>query len=351
MAISDCVKVAIHDRPGSFSDRWIEYCKESNINYRIVDCYNNKIVEELKLNNVLLWNYIHSNYVDTKIARYVINAAEKMGLVVFPSSDTCRTFDNKIGQKYQLESIQAPIVPTYIFYNKNNAMEWIEKASFPKVFKLSKGAGALNVLLVNNIKEGQKLIQLAFSRGFKVSSGHIIENIQKFSISKTNIILYWYNKFKRLPNSIKNIYSINKMMGREIGYVYFQDYIPNLLYDTRVVIIGKRAFAFRRYVRKNDFRASGSGIVSTDPKEISIEIIQIGFQISNTLKLQSAAYDFIIDNNGKPYLVEVSYTFPSNKQVKDCPGHWDNNLNWIEGEMWPQDAIIQDLIVQFKTCG
>lgn len=43
------------------------------------------------------------------------------------------------------------------------------------------------------------------------------------------------------------------------GYIYFQDFIPNNNYDTRVKVIGNRCAALRRYNRKNDFRASGSG--------------------------------------------------------------------------------------------
>ncbi len=27
-----------------------------------------------------------------------------------------------------------------------------------------------------------------------------------------------------------------------------------------------------------------------------------------------------------------------------CPGHWDRSLAWQEGHMWPQDAILTDII-------
>ena len=38
------------------------------------------------------------------------------------------------------------------------------------------------------------------------------------------------------------------------GYVYFQDFIPDNQFDTRVTVIGNRAFAFIRKVRPGDFR-------------------------------------------------------------------------------------------------
>jgi glutathione synthase/RimK-type ligase-like ATP-grasp enzyme len=343
------IRVAIHHRAGSFSDRWIEYCEENRINYTVVDCQANDIVEKLKFYDVLLWNWEHTNYRDIKLAPHVISAAEKMGLLVFPSTDSCQTFDNKIAQKYQLESIGAPLVPTFIFFEEKTALDWLSGTSFPKVFKLSRGSAALNVSLIKNYAEGKYIVKKAFRSGFKNSSGHVKENLIKLSSQRARGQYDWLGKIKRLPNSLFNIYRINRMMGREIGYAYFQEFIPNQKHDTRVVIIGNRAFAFQRKVREGDFRASGSGFTVTAPEIIDTDFIKIGFEISDKLNLQSAAYDFIRDVTNVPYLLEVSYTFPSNKQVKDCPGHWDKNMNWHEGTMWPQDAIISDIMREMEV--
>jgi glutathione synthase/RimK-type ligase-like ATP-grasp enzyme len=340
------LRIAIHHRPGSFSDRWIEYCNEKQISYSIVNCYDSDIIAKLRGFDVLLWNWHQGNYRDVRAAPSVINAAEKMGLVVFPNTDTCRTFDNKVSQKYQLESIGAPLAPTYVFYDEKTALEWLGLTSFPKVFKLSRGASALNVRLVRNYREGKSLVRKAFLWGFRNSSGQIKENLSKLSSKKTRGSYDWVGKIKRLPNTLLSIYRANKMMGREIGYVYFQEFIPNLKYDTRVVVIGNRIFAFRRWVREKDFRASGSGLIDASPENIDKDFIFIAYETSCKLKLQCAAYDFVKDESSKPLLLEVSYTFPSNTKVKDCPGHWDKDLNWHEGAMWPQDAILEDIITK-----
>lgn len=339
-------RIAIHHSPSSFSERWIQYCKEKKLCFQIVNCFSNNIVYMLKSFDILLWNWYHGSYRDVRAAPVIIKAAEKLGLVVFPSSETCRSFDNKVAQKYQLESIGAPLVPTYVFYDEKTALEWLEKTTFPKVFKLSRGAGSMNVRLVKNFNEGRMLVKKAFTSGFKCTSGHLKENFGKFISAKTRKNFDLFGKTIRLPISLKSIYYTNKMMGREIGYVYFQDFIPNLKYDTRIVTIGNRAFAFRRMVRKNDFRASGSGLIDSEPEKINIKYIKIAFETLDKLNLQCAAYDFVSNQNGCPFIIEVSYTFPSNTQfqVKDCPGHWDKNLNWHQGRMWPQDAILDDLL-------
>ncbi len=44
------MKLAIHHQSGndSYSDRWIEYCRNNKIEYEIVNCYDTDIIEQLK---------------------------------------------------------------------------------------------------------------------------------------------------------------------------------------------------------------------------------------------------------------------------------------------------------------
>ena len=70
-------------------------------------------------------------------------------------------------------------------------------------------------------------------------------------------------------------------------------YLPNNTYDTRITIIGERAFGFIRENRYNDFRASGSGKISYDKTAIDLKCVEIAFEISQKLKFQTMAYDFI----------------------------------------------------------
>ena len=155
--------LAIHDRKNSYSDRWIAYCDEHAIPYRLVNCLKPDIIHQLSSSNALLWNWYHADPREQLMARNLIMAAETMGLTVFPSTATCWHFDDKIAQKYVLEAIGAPLVPTYVFYSLDEALHWINEPSYPKVFKLRKGAGSSNVRLVRSAKEASALARRAFS--------------------------------------------------------------------------------------------------------------------------------------------------------------------------------------------
>ncbi len=73
---------------------------------------------------------------DILFAKQLLFSLEQSGIIVFPDFNTGWHFDDKVGQKYLLETIDAPLVPSYVFYSKKEALEWDEQTNFPKVFKL-----------------------------------------------------------------------------------------------------------------------------------------------------------------------------------------------------------------------
>ncbi len=334
-------QVAIHHRKGSFSDRWIAYCELQGIPYRVVNCLDSDIMKQLSSSAALLWHWSHGDPRDQLMARNVIMAAEAMGVKVFPSVSTCWHFDDKIAQKYLLEAIGAPLVPTYVFYDLGEALRWIDRASFPKVFKLRKGAGSSNVRLVPSATEARALAERAFSAGFSPVSHYGQDALKRYRIAKRRGDLL--NVVRRIPRVLATIQNNKRMMGREKGYVYFQDFIPGNDFDTRVTVIGNRAFGFTRNVRPSDFRASGSGDIVYDTGRIKQECVEIAFDVTRKVGSQSMAFDFVLAEDKQPMILEVSYCYNPNA-VHSCPGHWDGNLNWQEGAMWPQDAILIDFI-------
>lgn len=335
--------IAIHHREGSFSNRWIEYCLEHGIRHRVVSCYANDIIRQLASARALLWHWHHMIKSDVLAASHIIKVAERMGLRVFPSTDTCWHFDDKVAQKYLLESVGAPLAPAYVFFDAQVALDWIAGTSFPKVFKLRRGAGSLNVRLVRTAAEARRLVHRAFGRGFRPVPGYLQDASTKFR--KARLAKDIGGRLRRLPSVLRDISRRNRELSLERDYAYFQDFIPGNTFDTRVTVIGNRAIAYTRGVRTNDFRASGSGKNDYDPKRIDPRCITVGFEVTRKANAQSMAFDFIKTPEGDVRLVEVSYAYVP-AFLHNCAGHWDSSLNWHEGHLWPQDAILLDLLEQ-----
>jgi glutathione synthase/RimK-type ligase-like ATP-grasp enzyme len=340
------MKLAIHKNKGSFSERWIVFCERNNIKYKIVDCYSSNIIEELHDCEALLWNWNNTDHKAMLFARQLIYSIEQEGKQVFPNAKTCWHYDDKIGQKYLLESLSLPFIKTDIFYDQESAREWISKATFPKVFKLSGGAGASNVKLVNDKAEAYKLLKKSFGRGFPAVN-RISKLKDYYNAWKRNKTLETFIIFMR---SIVRVFipsTFEKIKGRERGYIYFQEFIPNNDFDIRIITVGNKAFGIKRMTRDGDFRASGSGLILYDKKEIDERCVQIAFEASKAMETQCTAYDFVFDKNNNPLIIEISYAFLMTAYDK-CEGYWDDSLTWHSGEFNPENWMIENIIENIK---
>ena len=331
--------LAIHKSNSGFHPRWRTYCQENNIPYKDVDCYANDIIAQLKNCDALMWHHSQGNPKDVIIAKQILFALEHTGFTVFPDFRTGWHFDDKVGQKYLLERAGAPIVPSYVFYDKQTALLWADETEFPKVFKLRGGAGSSNVTLMQTKKNAKRTIRKAFGRGISSYDawGSLKERIRKFVNGQTSLwdVTKGVLRFGRKPE-------FARVTGKERGYVYFQDFIPDNDSDTRIIVIGDKAFGLKRYVRENDFRASGSGNFAYEKDLFDERCVQIAFEVNEIIQSQSIAFDFVFDVDNNPLIVEISYGFVG--PVYDpCPGYWDRDLNWHEGRFNPQGWMIEDL--------
>jgi glutathione synthase/RimK-type ligase-like ATP-grasp enzyme len=331
--------LAIHSSKGSFSERWIPYCDEKNIAYKLVNCYANDIVQQLKDCDALLWHHHQGNPRDIVFAKPLLFALEQAGMKVFPDFNTNWHFDDKLGQKYLFEKAGIEAAEAFVFYTKKDALDWIEKTSFPKVFKLRGGAGSSNVKLARDKAAAISLVNKAFGSGFSQyqAMDNLKERLRKYRKGKTTAkdVLKGVVRLAKPP-------AYAKVSGKEIGYIYFQEFIPGNDHDIRVVVIGDKAYAIKRMVRENDFRASGGGDILYAKELFDDALIKLSFDINDKIKTQCLALDFVFDN-GKPLVVEISFGF-SMAGYDPCPGYWTKDLQWHEGKFNPYGWMVEDVL-------
>ena len=337
--------IAIHNSKGGYHQYWVSYCQEKNIPFKLVNCYSTDIIEQLKGCSALMWHHNHAKAEDIILAKRLLFALGHLGFIVYPDFKSNWHFDDKVGQKYLLEQAQLPLVPVSLFVSEKEALVWAETATFPKVFKLSGGAGSLNVKLVKTRSQAIAIIKKAFGKGFSryYAWSRLKDRVKLFSAGKAT--------FKDVLKGVVRLVIKPKyasVLGRERGYVYFQDFVPNLDRDYRTKVIGDKCWGYQRLVREGDFRASGSGsdsYIYTDDA-IPDEIIKLSFQITEQLSLNSVAYDFVIDSQGKIYIIELSCFFGFND--KQHHGYWDRDLVWHKTRFNPFGWMVDNVLEQVK---
>lgn len=329
------MKVVVYRKEGyihsiDWSTAWIKYFEENSIEYKAVDLLKTNAIEELRGYDILLWQLAISDYHQMMEARSILYSAKKMGLKVFPDFEDSWHKDDKIAEMYYLQSINAPIPKSYVFYDIKTLKKSIDDGtiSFPIIFKLKAGAGSSNVKMVKSKRQLLSYAKRMFGRGYShlpsvifktkshIQSSHDWETVKK--------------KIKRIPEFFETR-SGYKDYPNEKGYVYLQEFIPNMGYDLKVVVVGDKLAGIVRPTRKNDFRASGGGEFLYDRSKFTKNVIETAFEVSKNMGSICMGFDFVVDkDSGKSYIIEMCCGF-AHIAVENMGGWYDKDCNWHDG--------------------
>ena len=202
------MKVAIHQNHAIFKhttmwdNEWIQYCIENDIDYEVINCFENDILEKLGNFDILLWHFSNYSLQEMMYARTILNSASILGLKVFPDFSTAWHFDDKIAETYLLKTIGAPIPGSYMFYTLDSAKKFLNtEAKYPIIAKLRSGSGSNNVKMLNNPDQALNYTKKMFSKGLKASPSILFKtksNIKSSKDWKTII-----SRIKRIPDFIE----------------------------------------------------------------------------------------------------------------------------------------------------
>ena len=338
------MKVGIHTgRYGSISQfvkLYIKILKYNKIDHIILDANQYSFWDKVNDLDLFIYRWLHVHD-EHQLAKTIIPILEnKLGIKCFPNMTTCWHYDDKIRQYLLLKLQGYPIIKSWVFWDRKIAINWVNnEALFPVVFKLKGGASSSNVMLINDQKTAKKAINVMFTQG--ATSGRLpfasTTRWRDFNVYKE--MRSWGARIlRRLRKEDSQPYwQLDK------NYIYFQKFIPGNDFDTRVTVIGGRAFAFRRMNRRNDFRSSGSGLICYETDKIDKAFIKTALKISKEQNYQSMAYDFLYGKNKEVQFCECSYDYVDTAIFR-CPGYWDSNLEWHPGNYWPQFFHLVDAL-------
>jgi len=322
--------------------QWTHFLREAGQEVRTVDVFRHDILEQLEGCRGLMWRTANASG-DRAVARRLLPVLEnELGLEVYPSHACVWHYDDKLAQYYLLKAVGIPTPDTWVFWRKDDALEFARNASYPLVLKLAMGSGSSNVRLIRDFTQARRWIKLLFSSGvFTLDTVRFSDKLKDRAKRKLKKIL----RGEIVP---EYYYDLQK------NYIIFQEFLHENPFDYRITVIGNRVFGLRRYNRPNDFRASGSGLLDYDREQIEQEMLRLSCRLAKRLRMHTVAIDGL-KRNGQHVVSEISYTFPS-VMVADSPGHWilegepdTGELKWCEGPMPPEKAEVEDFLERLKT--
>jgi len=336
----------------SYSDIWAQTIISRGHRVKKVNLYSEQGFTDALACDGVMWRWAHCSARDRLHAPRILQALRAAGVPTFPNHDTAWHYDDKIAQKYLFDCLGIAAPKTWVFTDLDTAIDWSRSTSYPKVFKLATGAGSSNVMLVHNAHQAVRLCRQLFDDGLGGPrfTRHVREGAHS-SVAKRILTLptaLAREAIRHLRHGLNIRWPMDCYPRTwQYGYAYFQEFIPGNEFDTRITVIGERAFAYRRMNRPNDFRASGSGLLDYDMDAVDLRCVETSFDISNKAGFQSCAYDFIFRGD-EPVVTEISYTFIG-RYVAHCPGYWDPQLNWHPEPLRPEAAMADDFLEKIAS--
>lgn len=308
------VKDSEYDAENHFAKRadWPKYerfLKNNKINYSYYDIHSTNWQNVAEKFDVIIWHPQSSPDLQAEAESKIYFLEKYMGKKCFPSFDEIWSYEDKVRSYYLYTHLGLPAVPTFLTNSRDEALEFINKTSYPVISKISTGSASRGVIRLNNKRSAFRYVNLCFSKVGRKS--------------------YW-------------------PFLRQTNYVYFQKYIESAKYDLRIIIVGNKIFGYYRFPEAGDFRASGAGNV--EKKALPEDAMKIAVKVKELFRTTSLAVDMLFSEEEKKfYIIETSIfcgvDTAEQLVVDGKPGYYDYDgkiFTFREGRFWIQELMLQE---------
>jgi len=312
------------DYKGYFGSKQRSLVYRSGMDLDLISKNFNKYGYETKINKYSEIDFQKNNYKDSlfiytsqedlgqhykSYIEDVVLGLELQGAVLIPTYKFLKSHDNKVFMEIVRNGSNFNLIKNIKSYHFGS-LEDLQNSSinfeFPVVIKNYAGAMSKGVFLANSKTELYKIAQ-------------------KASRSK-----HYFSEFKDSLRPLRHKGYIKEAKYRNKFIV--QQFIPNLKNDWKVLIYGDKYYILYRGVRKNDFRASGSGkFIFDNDNLIPDGLFDFAENVFNFFNVPNASFDVCYDGNNF-YLTEFQFVYfgTTTLEKNNCFYVKDNDNKWVK---------------------
>lgn len=288
----------LKNETNAISENWAEACIKNKKEFSIID-----LTSENWLDLVFEEDYkflacpsglqsIYKNLYDERI--YIINKV--LGKFVYPSFNEIVLHENKKYLAYWLKANRLPHPSTHIFYQNNEALQFVLKAELPIVAKMNIGASGKGVEIFRERKDLVEYLAKVFSYGIKQKWGPNL---------KMGGLIRRFRRVLQNPEVIQERLSVYKNDFNEIqrGFAILQEYIPHD-FEWRIVKIGDSFFGHQK-IKLGDKASGSKGIEYVSPPD---KLLRLVSEICKKFDFNSMAFD-VFEKDGEFLINEMQCIF------------------------------------------
>lgn len=292
---------------------WVTACEKYGFNYKAIDLTKDNwldltISQEFEC-LLLCPSARESNFkkmYDERI--FILNKILKR--TIYPSYEEVIIHENKNMLSYWLDALDIPHVETHVFYQQNEALNFVKNSAYPIVAKTAIGASGEGVKFIYNHKSAKEYVEKAFTKGIRRKTGPALRQgklIQRFLRRLFNV--------KGTIIKLQNYRRVFK--DSQTGFVLFQKYIPHQ-YEWRTVKIGESFFAHKK-IKAGKMCSGSKGIEYVNPP---FELLDLTREVCRTCNFSCMSIDILEGVDGEYLINELQTIF----------GHIQDHILEIDGK-------------------
>ncbi len=271
--------LGILTEPSGWEKYYIQACEELGVAYRVIDIVSNCWWENIC--EAQVDGYLVRAAGDNEVRKQMYNERlwfiqEYKGLPMYPSFFGNLLYENKRMQAYWMKIHGIPHPPTWVFYNREEAYDFIlRQESWPLVSKPNLGGAGSGIRIIRNVRQASRLVRRVFTR------------------------LKWYNpglgRWKRWHGIRMPV-----MDDRQHNYLIFQQYIPSK-WEWRILKAGNTYFGHQKLAR-HGLHSGSRRMACVDPPKDLLELVK---KISEESGIRSLNVDILEGEDGHCYVNEI----------------------------------------------
>ena len=279
---------------------WIKSCETYNVQYKLIDFYLADWLDKILSEDYSCYLLCPPGIESINKVMYderVRILSQELKKWVYPSYEELLLHENKRYLSYWLKSNSLPHPQTFVFYDKNEALDFTKNSALPIVGKFNIGASGKGVKIFRERKQLEEYVKKAFSKGIRQEWGPNTK-MKNYRERIKNVI--------RDPTLIIKRIVVYRKLFNEIqkDFLIFQEFVPHN-YEWRVVKIGSSYFGHQK-IKQGDKASGSKGITYTLPPEDLLNFVK---NLCDRFGFNSMAVDCFEDGKGGYLINEMQCVF------------------------------------------
>jgi len=270
----------------NFHSPYVTACQDLGVSYKVLDISGPDwvdVVENSGCDAFLVWPSFQLSIWKQMYDERLKVMVEEMGKILYPTHNELWLDESKRRMCYWLQANGIPHCQTWLFYSRDEAMEFARKAELPLVVKCNMGSRGSGVKILRSRSAVVRYVNRRFRKGIVCCDGD--------------------------------------GRDREWGSVLFQEFLPDVA-EWRMIRIGRSYFGHQK-LKKSDFH-SGSGRVGWyDPPRRLLDFVR---NLTDNAGYTAMNVDIFETTDGRYLVNEIQSLFAayldSQMNVDGKPGRY-----------------------------